>query len=262
MSADQSRLRITLLGSLLDVAQRNRARGSSRLALFESGAVYLPRDGEAPAEPHHLGALLCGPVRPATWRSPNPPQADFFAAKGVLAGLLDTVRVPWSVEAAGDEAEPFLHPGASAWVLLDGARAGWLGEVHPSVAARWEIEDPVAAFELDLDAVAQLTSTPQYRDLSSVPEVREDLAVVVSDSITAAAVLAVARKAGGALLSAVEVFDVYRDADRIGPGNVSLALRLHFRAPDRTLTDEEVGARRRKIAAALSEQLQGRVRDS
>jgi phenylalanyl-tRNA synthetase beta chain len=263
MSSEQSRLRTTLLGSLLDVAQRNRAHGTGTLGLFEAGAVYLPAGDQATNEPHHAAGLLSGSVRLATWRDGSPPPADFFAAKGVLARMLDTVRVPWSVEAAGDEREPFLHPGRAARILLGGAPSGWLGEIHPLVAAHWDMDGaPVAAFELDLDAVADLVSTPQYRDLTSFPEVREDLAVIVADRVSAAEVLAVARRAGGSLLTRAEVFDVYRDAERIGTGNVSLALRLHFRAPDRTLTDEEVAARRHKIAAALTERLQGRVRDS
>jgi phenylalanyl-tRNA synthetase beta chain len=262
MSAEQSRLRTTLLGSLLEVAQRNRARGIGMLRLFEAGAVYLPAGDQAPDEPHHAAVLLSGPVRPTTWRDGGPPPADFFAAKGALAGMLDTVRVPWNVE-AGEEIEPFLHPGRAARILLDGVPAGWLGEIHPRVAAQWDLDDgPVAAFELDLDVVAEKTSIAQYRDLTSFPEVREDLAVIVAERVSAAEVLAVARRAGGSLLTGADVFDVYRDAERIGAGNVSLALRLHFRAPDRTLTDEEVAARRRKIAAALAEQLQGRVRDS
>ena len=264
MSAEQSRLRTTLLGSLLDVARRNRARGAQALALFEAGAAYLPSAdpaGAAPAEPDRVAVLVAGPVRRPTWRAPDPPAADFFAAKGVLGGMLDAVQVPWSV-VAGDPPRPFLHPGASAEVLVAGTAAGWLGELHPAVAARWDLDDPVAAFELDLDAVADRPRTPQYRDVTSFPEVREDLAVIVADAVSAAEVIAIARQAGGALLAAADVFDVYRDPERIGAGNVSLALRLHFRAPDRTLTDAEVADRRRKIATALTEQLAGRVRDS
>ncbi len=261
MSAEQSRLRTTLLGSLLDVAQRNRARGAGALRLFEAGAVYLPENDSAPEEPHHVAVLLSGPVRPATWREEHPPAADFFAAKGALAGMLDTLRAPWSVVAT-EEPEPFLHPGRAARILLDGTPAGWLGEVHPTVAAHWDLTDPVAAFELDLDAATAVVATPQYEDLTSFPELREDLAVIVADGVSAADVVSVARRAGGALLAGAEVFDVYRDAERIGAGNVSLALRLRFRARDRTLTDEDVAARRRKIAAALADELQGRVRDS
>jgi phenylalanyl-tRNA synthetase beta chain len=263
MSAEQSRLRTTLLGSLLEVAERNRARGAAALRLFEAGAVYLPAGADAPGteEPHHVAGLLSGPVRPPTWRDPNPPAADFFAVKGVLRGMLETLRVPWGLEAT-DEPEPFLHPGRAARIVLDGASVGWLGEVHPSVAARWDLDYPVAAFELNLDAAVALAATPQYQDVTSFPEVREDLAVIVGDTVSAAEVVAVARRAGGNLLGGAEVFDVYRDADRIGAGNVSLALRLRFRAADRTLTDEDVAARRRKIAEALATELQGRVRDS
>ncbi|HEY5430606.1 MAG TPA: phenylalanine--tRNA ligase subunit beta [Solirubrobacteraceae bacterium] len=261
MSADQSRLRVTLLGSLLDVGRRNRSRGAGAMRLFEQGAVYLPGAERRPAEPHHVAALLSGPVRAATWRDPGPPAADFFTAKGVLAGLLDTVHVSWSVEAdAGSE--PFLHPGRAARILLDGAPAGWVGEIHPQVAAAWDWSGAVAAFELDLDAVADRVGVARYADVTTFPEVREDLAVIVTDTVSAAEVLAVVRQTGGGLLAGAEVFDVYRDEQRIGAGNVSLALRLRFRAGDRTLTDEEVATRRRKIAAALTAQLQGRVRDS
>ena len=254
MSAEQARLRTTLLGSLLDVARRNRSRAAGALRLFEAGAVYLPGDGSLPSEPYQAAALLSGAVRPATWRDPAPPAADFFAAKGVLGGMLDAVHVPWSVEADPD-AQPFLHPGRAARIVVGGASAGWIGEIHPQVAAAWDLTDAIAAFEIDLDAIAGHVAPTVYADLTSFPEVREDLAVIVADTVTAADVLAVVRAAGGALLAGADVFDVYRDEQRIGPGHVSLALRLRFRAADRTLTDDEVAARRRKIAAASTAQL-------
>ncbi|HET8979366.1 MAG TPA: phenylalanine--tRNA ligase subunit beta [Solirubrobacteraceae bacterium] len=264
MSIDQSRLRTTLLGSLLDVGRRNRSRGAAAVRLFEAGAVYLPSADPAqarPDEPYHVAALLSGAVRPATWRHSEPPLADFFTAKGVLGGLLDGLRVSWEL-VADPEAEPFLHPGRAARIVVVGEAAGWIGELHPQVAAAWDFSDPVAAFELDLDVVARHLQVARYQDLTSFPEVREDLSVIVSEAVSAAEVLSVVRDAGGALLAAAEVFDVYRDEQRLGAGNVSLALRLHFRAPDRTLTDEEVAGRRRKIAAALTTRLEGRVRES
>ncbi len=262
MSAEQSHLRTTLLGSLMDVLQRNRARGADMVKLFEAGAVYLPGAGTMPDEPYRIAAVLSGPVRPAGWREPEPRAADVFAAKGVLAGLLDSLRAPWSVDAATDQ-EPFLHPGRAAVVAVGGERAGWLGEIHPQVAAAWDQSQAIAAFELDLDLVAKhATPVTSYQDVTSFPAVHEDLAVIVPDGVAAAAVLAVAGNAGAPLLVGVEVFDVYRDEQRIGAGNVSLALRLTFRAADRTLTDEEVAATRRKISAVLVEQLAGRVRDS
>ena len=263
MSAEQSRLRTTLLGSLLDAVARNHARGADRLALFESGPVYEPGEAGVAAEPRHIAALSCGAVRPASWRAPAPPAADFLSAKGTLGGLLDTLRVPWTITTF-DQPPPFLHPGRCAQVHVgaDAVPAGWLGELHPSVAAGWDLEQALAGFELDLDLVAEHVATPAFRDVTSFPEVREDLAVIVADTVPAASVIAVVRDAGGRLLAGAEIFDVYRDAERVGEGHVSLALRLRFAAPDRTLSDEEVSGRRKRIAKALAAQLEGRVRDS
>jgi phenylalanyl-tRNA synthetase beta chain len=268
MSEDQSTLRTTLLGSLLDSLRRNGARGMHDVRLFEYGGVYLAgeRTGEKtvveqrsaplPEERTHLAALLTGAVRPATWRDSEPQDVDFFAAKAVLAALLDALRVPWSVERA---AEPFLHPGRSARVLVAGEPAGWLGEVHPAVAADWDL-GTVAGFELDWATVEpHAVTVPRHADVTSFPSVRQDLAVIVPDDVPAAEVVAVVRAAGGALLRSAEVFDVYRGA-QVGEGRASLALRLDFGAGDRTLTDEEVAQRREKIVAALAERLGGELR--
>jgi phenylalanyl-tRNA synthetase beta chain len=254
LSSDQSRLRTTVLGSLLDIAQRNRARGIGTIRLFETGAVYT--DGE----PYHVGALLIGPARPPSWRDPEPPPADFFAAKGALQGMLDELRIDWSAEPA-EPPEPFLHPGRAAIIEVNSRTVGWLGEVHPRVAAEWDLRDTVAAFELDLDAVPE-PPAPLYEDVTSFPEVREDLAVVIAESVSAARLLTTIQRAGAPLLARAEVFDVYRDPERLGDGNVSLAVRLAFRASDRTLTDEEVAARREAIVRAFGEELDGRLRDS
>ncbi len=258
MSAEHGLMRTTLLGSLLDVARHNVAHSTADVAIFESGRVYLSqRKQPLPRESHHVGVLLTGAARAATWREHEPPAADFFAAKGVLARLLDGLRVAWRVEPA---TEPFLHPGRAAAVLLgDGTRIGWLGELHPAVAADWDLER-VAAFEIDLDAAISAVPGPvRYEDYTSFPEVRQDLAVVLSDGVASGDVVAVVRKAGGPLLAAVEVFDVYR-GEQVGDGNVSLALRLAFRSPERTLTDDEVTERRSAIEAALAEQVGGRIR--
>ncbi len=258
MSAEHGLMRTTLLGSLLDVARRNVAHGTPDVAIFESGAVYRPRDGEPlPAEPHTVGVLLTGALRGPSWREPAPPVADFFAAKAVLARLLDGLRAGWTVI---EGSEPFLHPGRAAAVVVAGSPVGWLGELHPAIAAEWEIPSAVAAFEVDLDAVIAAVPGPvAYADYTSFPEVRQDLAVVVPRTVEAAQVVAAVRAAGGPLLASVEVFDVYRGA-QIGDDEVSLALRLAFRSPDRTLTDDEVAGLRTAIESALAEHLGGRIR--
>ncbi len=214
--------------------------------------------GELPREPYHVGALLTGTVRPPSWRDGHPPAIDFFAVKGVLHGLLDALGAAWRLEPAH---EPFLHPGRAASIVVSGQAAGWIGEVHPLIAAQWDLRDTVAAFELNLDAVPE-PATKLYREVTGFPDVREDIAVVVPEHVTAAQLLALVRHAGGRLLADAEVFDVYRDPERLGAGNVSLAIRLTYRAPDRTLTDEEVAERRDAISGAVSEQLGGRIRAS
>ncbi|MEA2392103.1 MAG: phenylalanyl-tRNA synthetase beta chain [Solirubrobacteraceae bacterium] len=258
MAEDQSELRTTLLGSLLDAARRNAARSAENVRLFEDGAVYRAASagGELPRESHHLGALVTGSARAATWRDPEPPPVDFFAAKGVLAAVLDTLRAPWTVELA---AEPFLHPGAAAAVHIDGEVAGWLGELHPLVLEQWDVPR-AAGFELDLDvATDAAVALPLHEDLTSFPELHQDLAVVVDDGVPAARALETVRRAGAPVLASAEIFDVYR-GEQTGEGRVSLALRLAFRAPDRTLTDDDVAGPRERIVAALRDELGAELR--
>jgi phenylalanyl-tRNA synthetase beta chain len=261
MSEDHATLRTTLLGSLLDALRRNRTRGTSDVRLFEIGAIYIDRprpgewrdaDGVLPEERTHFGALLTGAMRPPSWREPDPPRADFFAAKSVLAAAMTAVRADWGAEPA---TEPFLHPGRAARVLVRGEPAGWLGELHPAISGAWDVER-AAGFELDLAVLERAAElVPPYRDLTSFPSVLQDRAWWFPAGVPAGEVLAVVREAGGPLLAHAEVFDVYP-----AEGRTSLAVRLEFHAPDRTLTDEEVAQRRAEIDAAVSERLGGEPR--
>jgi phenylalanyl-tRNA synthetase beta chain len=261
MSEDHSVLRTTVLGSLLDATRHNVARGNADLRLIEQGAVYVARDGEQlPHEHRALGAVLHGRLTAPSWGDDGPTgAADFFAAKGLLAATLDALRVAWSVRA---EVQPFLHPGRSATVVAgpDDEVVGWVGELHPLVARAWELEGAVAAFELDLDrVVAHAVAVPYFRDLTSFPPVRQDLAVIVAEDVAAEDVLRAVRGAGGKLLDGVRVFDVYRGA-QVGEGRKSLALALTFQAPDRTLSDEDVAPVRDKVVAALAKHVGGELR--
>jgi phenylalanyl-tRNA synthetase beta chain len=200
-------------------------------------------------EPQRLGALAVGPLTPRSWRGGGEP-TDFFTLKGVLEGLAARLGVSLAFESGG---EPFLHPGRSAKVLVDGADAGWIGEVHPLVVREWDI-DAAAGFETDLSALVDAASAGEetFEDVTAFPAVRQDLAVVVPDDVPAAQVRDAVLAGGGELLRAAEVFDLYA-GEQLGEERKSLALRLEFRAEDRTLTDEEVAARRESIAAELSE---------
>jgi phenylalanyl-tRNA synthetase beta chain len=282
LSEAQSVMRPTLLASLLDIARHNVARGAVDLAIFESGTVYrwlrrgagaaggpsetaaaaapLPPGylgGPAPADEHHaLGGLLTGALGPRSWRAGAPRRADFFAAKAHAAAVLDGLRVDWSIAPA---AWPFLHPGRSAELLVGDRRIGFVGELHPLVAAAWDLER-TAVFTLNLDFVsAAAPAVVTYAAFGDFPAVLQDLSVIVGDGVAAAAVVGVIRAHGGPHLAEVSVFDVYRGA-QIGSGRTSLSLHLEFRAADRTLTDAEVAAWRTAITAGLAAELGGELR--
>jgi phenylalanyl-tRNA synthetase beta chain len=275
LSEDQSVMRTTLLGSLLDAAQTNLARDADHASLFESARIYLnhppkglkvepgstfrpvgPLGGEfaggrgAPfVEVHRLGCLAVGALEPQSWRGGGEP-ADFFALKGVLEGLAARLGVVLAFEPAS---EPFLHPGRAAKILVGDLGAGWIGELQPLVCREWGLEGAVG-FELDLAPLvdAAIAGNETFEDVTTFPAVRQDLAVVVPGDVSAARVRNAVLAGGGELLRAAEIFDLY-EGEQLGEGRKSLALRLEFRAPDRTLTDDEVVARRESIAAELSE---------
>jgi phenylalanyl-tRNA synthetase beta chain len=267
LSEEQSVMRPLLLPGLLDAAHHNAAHGRPGVALFESAHVYLPSEpldgdwagspgGRTPAsEAHHLAALLTE-AAPGSWRTPARP-ADFYAARAVLEGVLGAAGVPWHPVRSP---RPFLHPGRAASVVSDEREIGWVGELHPLVARSWHLPGPVAAFELDVDAVVELSEGRRevYRDVTSFPAVLQDIAVTVPEDVPAADVETAVRAGAGDLLAGVAVFDLYR-GEQVGEGHKSLALRLEFRAPDRTLTDEEVAERRAAIERRLRE-IDGRLR--
>jgi phenylalanyl-tRNA synthetase beta chain len=273
MSDAQSIMRPALLGSLLDAARHNVARNGPDVAIFESGTVYraladatddAPRTKRHGADEHHaLGVLLSGALAPRSWLG-EPAQADFFAAKALLAGLLDSLHVHWSVKQAQ---WPFLHPGRSAAVLArvpEGAGGGehaegkpltlgFVGELHPLVASAWGIERTTAAFAIDLGKLA--LAAPEvvaFEAFGSFPVLRQDIAVTLPEDVPARDVLHGVRRAGGEELDGAEIFDVYAGS-QVGEGRRSLALALSLRSLARTLTDEDVAPARERIVAALAE---------
>jgi phenylalanyl-tRNA synthetase beta chain len=272
LSAEHSVERTALIGSLLDAAGYNRAHGAERVALFESGRAYLREGssaregvlagkfvGERPApayEPWRIASLATGPLRPGAWRG-EAVEAGFYSVKAVLEALASQLGA--AVEVVPGE-EPFLHPGRSGRVLVGGEDSGWIGEIHPLVCREWDLEG-AAGFEVDLAPLvaASPVGDESYEDVISYPAVNQDVAVVVDDSTSAAQVRSAVLEGGGDLLRSAQVFDLYR-GEQVGEGRKSLALRLTFRAADRTLTDEEVAERRGAIESAV-EKIGGSLRE-
>ena len=281
LSVEGAYLRTTILPGLLDAAARNRSFGARGVGLFEVGHVFEPypppeelreaalrfrMTGEISrlgpdAEPNmeslmgvreeaRVSLVLAGTVRPAGWNVPEF-RAGFFEAKGIVERLVSGARFE-----PGER--PFLHPGRSAVVRVDEREAGWVGELHPEVIERFELEGwPIAAFELDL-ALCKPDPTPRFEPFVNVPIVNRDLAVVVVSSVSVGEMLAAIEALRSPILAETRVFDLY-EKPPVPEGHKSVALSLTFQGEE-TLTDEDVSAEVRRIATRLEEGFEARIR--
>jgi len=259
LSSEQDTLRQTLLPSLLDTTRRN-LRFVERVMIFEIGRVYVPVEGEAlPEEPRRLVSVITGPREERSWlKHQDRTWMDFFDLKGVVEALLSRLGLDGEVEPGEHDA---FHPGRCARVRVAGDEVGVMGELHPLVREAFGLpEQPVCALTCDLDQVlVHRGGAREMTPLSTHPPVYEDLALVVDKQIPAARVRDLIKRAGGALLRSVALFDVYRGS-QIGVGEKSLAYRLTYQAEDRTLTDGAVAAVRARIIQEVEQELGATLR--
>ena len=250
LQADRDVLRPTLLPSLLSVAAEN-LKHEDGVRLFETARVYLPCGGELPREANVLGMVLAGRREPlGRFSASDNGELDFFDLKGTIEALITRLGVHESEFRVIESAA--LHPGRAAGLFARGDQIGILGELRPDRAQAFGIEAArVAVAEIDLDALREVAQ-PIPVDIS-VPRflpVEQDFAIVVSEETPAANVEAALRGGAGPLATAVNLFDIYR-GPQIGEDRKSLAYRVTFTAPDRALTDAELGKVRDRIARSL-----------
>jgi phenylalanyl-tRNA synthetase beta chain len=262
LSAEHAFMRRTLVPSLLAAARHNRAAGREDTALYEVAHLYHPPAGGVSVEhladePWTVAAVLAGRLGGTGWNG-HGLETDFSCAKGVV----EAVAARLGLELGFAPIAPaHLHPGRAARVICAGETVGEVGELHPTVVERFDLEGRVAVLELDLDRLAAAAPTRAvYTTIPKLPPVRQDIAVVVADTVAAADVVGAALAAGAPLLVDARVFDVYRDAARLGDGHVSLAVRLTFQDPARTLTEDEASVVRQKVVAALGERFGAKLR--
>jgi phenylalanyl-tRNA synthetase beta chain len=270
ISAEKPLFATTLLPGVLDAAARNLGRGAPGVSLFETGTVAFPVDGgpapvygvdwrpsEAelgklfdaiPDQPLHLVAVLSGELEPAGWWGASR-AADWSDAIEIVRSLAAELGVGVVVEPAGRM--PW-HPSRCARVRVGDEVLGHAGELHPRVCQSYGLPRGTAALEIDLDLLMRhAVDTPQAPSYSNQPVAKEDVALVVDASVAASDVEAALRSGAGDLLESVRLFDVFTGA-QVGDGRKSLAYHLHFRAPDRTLTEAETGAARDAAVAAAA----------
>jgi len=250
MSRQQEYLRTTLRASLLETLAANlRHRQAQLVALFEVAHIYLPRPDDLPQEVECLAGVLTG-HRPDRWGQPTGQTVDFYDVKAHLEFLLDRLGLVASYHEADDFA---LVPGRTAEVQVDGQRVGVVGQVHPRVAASFDIDQEVYLFELNLEALLPHAGRPRrYQPLSRFPAVEEDIAIVVDEGVTTAQVQAIIE--GSPLVQRASLFDVYTGPP-VPAGKKSLAFSMAYQSFDHTLTDAEVQQERQRILERLSREV-------
>jgi phenylalanyl-tRNA synthetase beta chain len=251
-------LRSFLLPSLLQNVALNESRGVKSLRLFEISRIYRPQgEGMLPFEGRVVGMVAQGERGLLSWDGPQE-TVDFYDLKGVLEAL--EIHVGISLRLERRESIPYLHPGRQAEIFLGEELAGWIGEIHPEVIRGYDLAARPVALEIDLDLVGKYRRpTPTHAPFPRYPAVLRDVAVIVPEKTPAAEVEAVIRRTGGPLVEAVRLFDVYQ-GDPVPPGKRSLAFSIQYRSPDRTLTDEEVGAMHGAVLQTLMRDLGAVIR--
>jgi phenylalanyl-tRNA synthetase beta chain len=250
-------LRTTLLPGLLRAVQRNLARQVERVRLFEVGPVFLARgDGELPDERLMAALVLAESGGRGLWDASSVP--IYYRVRGAVERLI--AELGFSAEFTRSSRSPSLHPGASVDVRIADIMIGSLGELHPEVAAAFDIDVPCAAAELDLMPLLSRSPEPlSVRPVSRHPLVRRDVAVLVDRGEAAAEVCEAIRKGGGEHLIDVYVFDRF-EGRSIAPDKVSLAFRMVFQHPERTLREEEIARATERVRKMLVHRFKGELR--
>lgn len=275
-------LRRSLVPGLLQTAHRNISRGLTDLAIFEAGAVFLPVDGvtygtdavpplgerpsdetlaalnaSIPPQARHLAVLLTGNVSP---RQPGRPAEAAGIADGLDAVRLIAVAAGVEIEVAQGRREA-LHPGRTGVLTVRGEEVGYVGELHPQVAADADLPGRAVVLEIDLDRVLSLTGERIVAaSLSTFPAATQDVSLVVPVETPAAHVRAALAEGAGTLLESLRLVDDYR-GEGVGEGEKSLTFALRFRADDRTLTAAEATEAKLAGVRVAAERFGATIRD-
>jgi len=262
-------MRTSLVPGLLEAAAHARRHGRDDMRLFSVGSRYLPParttvadnttpDG-LPEERLSFAALLSG-ARPSYLQKPSP--VDVWDAKGLALAIAERVtRRRVSVSAlASTERPKHLHPRGAARVSVEGTPVGVFGPLHPDVVQARDLDANTLVVELDVEQLTALRQTlPRFQDIPRFPASRRDLALVLHDDVQAGQVLSAIREAAGELAEQVELFDRFVGG-AIPKEHASLAFRVVYRAPDRTLTDAEIDERHARVVAEVGKRFSAQLR--
>ena len=265
ISRDLSRMRTSLLPGLVKNVKLNLSRQNQDIRLFESGKVFYPkRKDQLPNESKKFAAVATGKRAPEVWSGD---EFDFFDIKSVLERSAEVLSVDSKVEFGDVSSETsesgFLRPGRSSTITLRGKVLGFVGELHPYLMEKLELDGSVYALELDLSllSVAYAASEKKFSPLPRFPSLRRDMALVVDDSVAVREILSVVRGENSSIIENAWVFDIYR-GDSLGRGKKSVALSLLLRDMEKTLTDEDANDVWQNVLEKLKKTLGAELRSA
>ncbi len=261
LGEESARLRGTLLPGLLVSAGRNARQGSADLRLFEIGRVFAPGMVLGQPEPVAVGMVMMGVAAPASWRHGSDGRAlDLHDLRGVLQQLVGAATVELRPKPLGPDRLDGGNLALSAEIVIGGEVAGEMGQLAPSRAKALELRGDVLVLEMRAAALQTLAANERkFLPLARFPSVTRDLALVVDRTAANGEIVAALRGAGEALLSSVQLFDVFTDdkGEKIAADKKSLAYSLTYRDETRTLKTEEVNAAHARLKAALQGKFAG-----
>ncbi|EVO37477.1 phenylalanine--tRNA ligase subunit beta [Staphylococcus aureus] len=250
MSEAHASLRQSLLPHLIEAASYNVARKNKDVKLFEIGNVFFANgEGELPDQVEYLSGILTGDYVVNQWQGKKE-TVDFYLAKGVVDRVSEKLNLEFSYRRADIDG---LHPGRTAEILLENKVVGFIGELHPTLAADNDLKRTYV-FELNFDALMAVSvGYINYQPIPRFPGMSRDIALEVDQNIPAADLLSTIHAHGGNILKDTLVFDVYQ-GEHLEKGKKSIAIRLNYLDTEETLTDECVSKVQAEIEAALIEQ--------
>ncbi|ETY74490.1 phenylalanine--tRNA ligase subunit beta [Lactiplantibacillus fabifermentans] len=259
MSSERTTLRLSLISGLLDDLAYNNARKEHNVALYEEGRVFFSQPEQVrPKEVEHIAGAITGSMVEKTWGTAENP-VDFYQIKGIVEGYLKSLALAEPVRYEATTDHPEMHPGRTANIYVGDDLVGFVGQVHPTTAKAYKIRETYV-FELDLAAlIAAPKAHQQYQPISKFPSITRDVAMLIDDQVSNAAIVALINDKGGAHLQKVQLFDVY-NGKNVPTGKKSLAYTLTYQDQNATLVDDDVTKAFEKVLTALTDDLGAEIR--